>query len=169
MQRRLHVLRVSAPRKHPPPVAVGRATSSNGVGWGFFHDEEEGILATLVGASTDTVLVVAAIPDLDLDEIRTYAAGRVRAHLHDQIQMEVDVRGATATIVQCRPPWPGGSGTEWTREGVARMKYRAATNDWVLYWSDANSKWHRFDLIEPGSIEEILDGIEEDPTFIFWG
>ena len=132
MQRRLHVLRVSAPRKHPPPVAVGRATSSNGVGWGFFHDEEEGILATLVGASTDTVLVVAAIPDLDLDEIRTYAAGRVRAHLHDQIQMEVDVRGATATIVQCRPPWPGGSGTEWTREGVAHMKYRAATNDWVL-------------------------------------
>ena len=55
------------------------------MGWGFFHDEEEGILATLVGASTDTVLVVAAIPDLDLDEIRTYAAGRVRAHLHDQI------------------------------------------------------------------------------------
>ncbi len=69
----------------------------------------------------------------------------------------------------CRPPWHEKWGPEWTRHGVARMKYSSETNEWTLYWADRNSKWHVFDLIDPGSIDEILNEVELDQTCIFWG
>jgi len=32
-----------------------------------------------------------------------------------------------------------------------------------------NSRWHIFDLMSPGSIDDVLDEIERDQTNIFWG
>ena len=49
------------------------------------------------------------------------------------------------------------------------MKFNSANNDWTLYWSDRNGRWHNFDLLPPGSIEEVLEEIERDQTNIFWG
>jgi hypothetical protein len=49
------------------------------------------------------------------------------------------------------------------------MKFNSANNEWTLYWSDRNSRWHIFDLLPPGSIEEVLEEIERDQTNIFWG
>ncbi len=83
--------------------------------------------------------------------------------------MEVDVRGKTVTIVECRPPWPGDTDPEWTREGVARMKFDVENQKWTLYWSDCNDRWHVFDLIDPGPVDKLLEEIERDRTNIFWG
>jgi len=83
--------------------------------------------------------------------------------------MEVDIRGKTVTIVEWRPPWREDFGPEWSRQGVARMKFNTENNEWALYWSDSNGRWHIFDLISPGSIDEILEEIERDRTNIFWG
>lgn len=47
---------------------------------------------------------MTGIPDLDLRKIRKYAARVVPPDFQDQIRMEVDVRGKTVTIVECRPP-----------------------------------------------------------------
>ena len=77
---------------------------------------------------------MTAVPDLDLHKIRDYAVGRVPAQHQDKIRMEVDVRGKTVTILECRPPWHEKSGTEWTRQGVARMKYDSDHHEWTLYW-----------------------------------
>jgi hypothetical protein len=112
---------------------------------------------------------MTGIPDLDLRKIRKYAAKVVPLDFQDQIRMEVDVRGKTVTIVECRPPWREDFGPEWTRQGVARMKFDTANNEWALYWSDRNSRWHIFDLLPPGSIDEVLEEIERDQTNIFWG
>lgn len=109
------------------------------------------------------------IPALDLQKIRDYAARVVPPEYHDQIRREVDIRGRTVTIVECRPPWREDFGPEWTRQGVARMKFDSATRKWTLYWSDSNSRWHIFDLISPGSIGQILREVERDRTNIFWG
>jgi len=49
------------------------------------------------------------------------------------------------------------------------MKFDNAKNEWTLYWSDSNSRWHIFDLMAPSSIEEVLEEIERDRTNIFWG
>jgi hypothetical protein len=113
--------------------------------------------------------VVGGIPDLDLEKIRRYASGRVPPEFQDQIRMEVDVRGKTVTIVECRPPWPGNPRPEWIREGIARMKYGVESKKWTLYWVDSNDRWHNFHLIAPGSIDELLEEIEQDRTNIFWG
>jgi Protein of unknown function (DUF3024) len=109
------------------------------------------------------------IPDLDLRKIHEYAARVVPPEFHHQIRIEVDVRGNTVTILECRPPWREDFGPEWTRQGVARMKFVTATEKWTLYWSDRNSHWHIFDLISPGTITKILREIEDDQTNIFWG
>ena len=85
---------------------------------------------------------MANIPHLDLEKIRRYAAGRVPPEFEDQIRMEVEARGKTVTIVECRPPWPVDTSLEWTREGVARMKYDAESKKWSLYWVDSNDRWH---------------------------
>lgn len=109
------------------------------------------------------------IPELDLMRIYRYAAERVPLDLQDQIRMEVDIRGKTVTIVECRPPWPGDSDPEWSRQGVARIKFDGATGKWTLYWSDSNDRFHIFDLIGPSSIGRVLREIDDDRTCIFWG
>jgi hypothetical protein len=112
---------------------------------------------------------MTGIPELDLRKIRKYAARVVPPNFQDQMRMEVDVRGMTVTIVESRPPWREDFGREWTRQGVARMKFNSVNSEWTLYWSDRNSRWHIFDLLPPGSIEEVLEEIERDQTNIFWG
>jgi hypothetical protein len=112
---------------------------------------------------------VSSVPDLDLRKIHEYAEQVVPTDFQDQIRMEVDVRGTTVTILECRPPWREDFGPEWTRQGVARMKFDRASEKWTLYWSDRNERWHIFDLISPGSIGKILREVERDRTNIFWG
>src|SRR5438876_12400705 len=34
---------------------------------------------------------------------------------------------------------------------------------------DRNSRWHQYDLTEPGTVDQLLDEIDDDPTDIFWG
>jgi hypothetical protein len=78
------------------------------------------------------------------------------------------VRGNSVTIVACRAPWHE-SLTEWSRHNVAQFRFDADANNWSLYWRDRNSKRHLFDLVEPGTVDEMLAAIDEDTTAIFWG
>jgi hypothetical protein len=49
------------------------------------------------------------------------------------------------------------------------MRFDPETNLWSLYWADRNSRWHRYDDLDPGPVDELLREIAEDPTCIFWG
>lgn len=115
------------------------------------------------------LIPMPGIPDLDLQKIRRYAASVWPERYKDEARMEVDVRGRTVTILECRPTSPDSLSSEWTREGVARMKYDLVSGKWTLYWSDSNSRWHIYDEIRPGSIDRLLKEVESDPTGIFWG
>jgi hypothetical protein len=73
-------------------------------------------------------------------------------------------------IVECRPPWPGDAGAEWTRLPVARLRYAKATRLWSLYWCDRNRKFHAYEpMPASASVEELLAELDRDPTAIFWG
>jgi Protein of unknown function (DUF3024) len=37
------------------------------------------------------------------------------------------------------------------------------------YWADRNSRWHRDEDIDPGTTDELLNEINDDPICIFWG
>jgi hypothetical protein len=112
---------------------------------------------------------MAGVPELDLRKIQNCAAKVVPPEFQDQIRMEIDIRGKTVTIFECRPPWREDIEPEWTRLGVARMKFDNESSKWMLYWSDSNGRWHIFDLISPGSVDKVLKEIQRDRTNIFWG
>ena len=84
------------------------------------------------------------------------------------MRLEAGVRGRSVTIFECRPPWPDG-GTEWTRAPIGQLRYDAGSGLWTLYWADSDDRWHLYDLIEPGSVDELLAEIKADPMCIFWG
>jgi Protein of unknown function (DUF3024) len=111
---------------------------------------------------------VPAVPDLDLARIRQFCDRRVPQRLRDKIRIEADVRGKSVTILECRPPWHPNL-TDWSRSRVAQLRYDPTDRCWTLYWADRNSRWHLYDLIDPGSLDELLGEIDQDPTCIFWG
>lgn len=110
------------------------------------------------------------LPGLDVAKIRRYGAAKVPPEHHDEIRIEVDTRGWTVTILECRAPWREDFGPEWTRFPVARLKYDPAHEDWVLYWRDRNTRWHLYDLVKPARhVDALLAEIDADRTGIFWG
>jgi hypothetical protein len=109
-----------------------------------------------------------APPDLDLARIDRYCDNRVPAHLRGESSVEATRRGKNVTIHDCRPPWHPEL-TDWSRLPVAQVRYSPEHNHWTLYYADRNGRWHRYDLTEPGTIDELLEAIDKDPTGIFWG
>jgi Protein of unknown function (DUF3024) len=124
----------------------------------------------VVSSSTHgiTVGAVPVLPDLDVARIRRYCDSRVPAHLRDEARVEASSRGKNVSIYDCRPPWSPEL-TEWSRVPIAQLRYDADHNHWTLYWADRNSRWHRYERLEPGTVDELLAEIDNDPTCIFWG
>lgn len=111
---------------------------------------------------------MAVLPELDVARIRAYCRRRVPDHARQEARVEATVRGKSVTIFDCRPPWHP-SLTEWSRVPIAQLRYDPNAGHWTLYWADRNSRWHLYDLIDPGSVAALLAEIDDDPTSIFWG
>jgi hypothetical protein len=111
-----------------------------------------------------------ALPALDVAAIHHFYEQRVSPHALHQVRVEADVSPTAVTIVEVRAPWREHYGPEWTRSGVARLRYVAKHKHWVLYWRDRNQKWHKYGLLGPSpDVLVLLDEIDRDPTCIFWG
>jgi hypothetical protein len=111
---------------------------------------------------------VPTVPDLDLARIRQFCDRRVPAHLRDEARVEADTRGKSVTIFDCRPPWHPNL-ADWSRSPIAQLRYNPESHAWTLYWADRNSRWHRYEDLDPGPIDALLNEINDDPTCIFWG
>ena len=109
------------------------------------------------------------VPELDLARIRRYCDERIPAEHLDKLRMEVAVRGKSVTIVEVRAPWQPELSEEWTRHGVAQLRYDPDSHSWSLFCADRNARWHLFQPHAHGTAEELLAEIEEDQTGIFWG
>lgn len=109
-----------------------------------------------------------APPETDIARIGKYCCARVPTSTRDQIRVEAALRGNSVSIYEGRPPWHPDL-IEWSRVRVAQLCYNADTHRWSLYWADHNGRWHRYDDLEPGPVDEALNEIEADPTCIFWG
>jgi hypothetical protein len=113
------------------------------------------------------------LPELDVARARRYVDernDRLPERARGKVAYDLEVEARSITILECRPPWREGFGTEWTRFPVARLRYTKARREWALYWRDRNLKFHVYDLVEPTSnIEELLAEVDRDSTCIFWG
>ena len=110
------------------------------------------------------------VPQADAELVRTWAATIVPEHVRDQVRIEVDESDRSLTVFECRPPWEDSDESEWFRIPVARLTYVKKRNEWTLYWSDRNDKFHRYDLLDPSEhVTVLLAEIDDDPTALFWG
>lgn len=115
-------------------------------------------------------IIAAVLPGIDVAAVRHYCEQHVPPHAIHQVRTELDVGRGAVTIMECRAPWRMDIGSEWTRRGVARLRYTSKSGLWVLYWKDRNDRRHRYDLIEPeADVLLLVDEIDRDPTGIFWG
>lgn len=114
-----------------------------------------------------------ALPELDVARARRYVDERnadMPFDARDQVRYELDVEPTSLTIMECRPPWREGIGSEWTRFPIARLRYVKVRREWSLYWRDRNLKFHLYDRVPPtAAIQDLLDEVTADPTSIFWG
>ena len=109
-----------------------------------------------------------AVPEIALAKIHAFCEAQTPEHLREEMRIEAATRGNSVTIGDCRPLWQGAPG-EWSRVNIAQLRYDPATQLWTLYWADRNSRWHRYDDLEPARLDRVLAEIDADPTCIFWG
>jgi hypothetical protein len=115
------------------------------------------------------VAATRRIPELDLARVQRWCADRIPEHVRDQVRLEADVRGRSITILECRPHWSDAE-APWTRMKIAQLRFDDDGRTWTLYCADRNGRWHRYDDLDPsGSVSELLDEIDQDPTGIFFG
>jgi hypothetical protein len=59
--------------------------------------------------------------------------------------------------------WTGGGQWDWSRILDTQLLYDPASYAWTLYWADRNSRWHRFDDIGLGTVDDLITEINDDP------
>ena len=117
--------------------------------------------------------MTTSLPELDVDRARRFVDERndaVPVEARDKIRYELDVGPGSLTILERRPPWREGYGSEWSSFPIARLRYVKARKEWTLYWRDRNLKFHRYERVAPTpTIQVLLDEVIADPIYIFWG
>ena len=98
----------------------------------------------------------------------SYIEGKIPAHVRDKVRLSYRFRGNTITLFEHRPVF--NKQGKWTDSPVAQFRYNPGGNKWTLYCADRNSRWHRYDDLEPAEdFDVLLQEVDEDPTGIFWG
>ncbi|HQU26521.1 MAG TPA: DUF3024 domain-containing protein [Acidimicrobiales bacterium] len=109
------------------------------------------------------------LPHDELARITAYCDARVPGELSDQVRVEARAKGRSVTVYEYRPPWRGERGPAWAEVRIAQLRFDPALDEWTLFWSDRDERWHRFEEAPAGPLEEVLDALERDPTGVFWG
>lgn len=109
------------------------------------------------------------VPETDLRRVEQFCRDMWPEKFHDEVRAEFHRRGRTVTLCETRAPWDGQG--EWTHEHFAQLRYRPELADWVLRWSDRNSRWHDYHQgnVFSGTMAELLAEVDDDPTYIFKG
>jgi Protein of unknown function (DUF3024) len=97
-----------------------------------------------------------------------YCSERLPVYLHDELRLGFKFRRNSVTLYEERPAL--AESRTWVEIVVAQFRFQPKTREWILFWTDRNSKWHEYELIEPSrNFETLLKAVHEDPTGIFWG
>jgi hypothetical protein len=77
---------------------------------------------------------MAGLPELDIARVRRWCEQRVPAHVRDQVRVECDVGPRHLTIVECRPPWREGTGSDWTRFPIDDLLTEIERDPTAIFW-----------------------------------
>ena len=78
---------------------------------------------------------------------------------------EIDANGAF--LLEQRPGFVNPD--DWQTRPIAKFRYSQARNNWSLYWSDTNQRWHRVSNVKAEQeIATLLQVVVTDPLGVFW-
>ncbi len=93
---------------------------------------------------------------------------KTRPEYADQLRFECEIVGHTVSIWEVRPPWDGVG--EYTRVGVARLRFVRSRGEWQLYWMRRDLRWHRYDDTAPTpDLAALVAIVEADEYGAFFG
>ena len=101
-------------------------------------------------------------------KLAEYCDQKIPLHVQDKVKLIYKITGNKATLIETRPFYCDPS--IWTETPIAQFRFDLKTKKWALYFMDRNSRWHLYDLVEPSAdFEDMLKGLDNDRTGIFWG
>lgn len=98
---------------------------------------------------------------------RFMAKRRPPAHIRDQVDFELAIRGQSVELVEVRPFWKDP--TQITRHGFAKATYVRTDDRWKVYWMRATLKWHAYDPPVVATVAEFFRLVDEDRLCCFFG
>jgi Txe/YoeB family toxin of Txe-Axe toxin-antitoxin module len=97
-----------------------------------------------------------------------YCDGKIPEHIRNQIRLFYKIRGNNVSIIESRPHFIKKD--EWTESPIARMRFDSESMNWQLFWRRANGRWQKYTHFKPTkSLQALIDEIEKDPWYVFWG
>lgn len=109
------------------------------------------------------------VPETDLARIRRWCAARVPSEAAHQVRVVGLVDGPRVVITEERPPWDREATAPWETYPLARLTYVATTRHWKLEVSAEGDRFRKYARRPSGALEGLLEEIDADPTFVFWG
>ncbi|HZJ02174.1 MAG TPA: DUF3024 domain-containing protein [Thermoleophilia bacterium] len=93
---------------------------------------------------------------------------RTNPQYADKLRFVYEIDGHAVSIYEERPPWDGMG--EWTRMGVARLRFVRTRGEWQLYWMRRDLKWHGYEP-EPATrdLASLVNVVEADKYGAFFG
>ena len=85
----------------------------------------------------------------------------------DPLRYAYTFESNAAVLLEERPGFLNPN--EWVAQPRAKFRYSEARNQWSLYWTDANKRWHRVANVKAaGDIRTLLQAVVSDATGVFW-
>jgi len=160
------VLGTDGMRVRPTPVlepAAGRGSESSAAA-------TRTRTAKVLGGSLRRVALPELVRRHAVAVLEAFCLRRVPERFHDEVRLEVGVRGDAVTIFERRAPWRSGIGPEWTSRKIAQIRHDPSTGLWTLYWPDRNGRCLLYpDAVAARSIEVLIDAIDGDRSAAFFG
>jgi hypothetical protein len=86
----------------------------------------------------------------------------------DQLRCIYEIKGHDVVVFEERPPWRGDG--EWTRQGIAKVRFVRTRREWLLYWMRADLKWHEYEPEPmPRDLASLVRIVDEDKLGAFFG
>ena len=108
------------------------------------------------------------LSELAVAAVRRYCEQRVRPEIRDKLRYDVETRGNSITIFECRPPWREDFGPEWTRMKIAQFRFEDGL--WSLFWANRSERWLEYPDAEPSTdIGDLIAALNDDVSGCFFG
>ncbi|PHS31980.1 MAG: hypothetical protein COA92_07325 [Sulfurovum sp.] len=105
---------------------------------------------------------------LAIMQMEKYCNNRIPEYAQYQVKSKYALEKSTITLMESRVKYDDAS--VWIDIPIAKMKYEGKSMTWKLYCIMANAKWVAYDGLTPQKdLQECIDEIELDPTYVFGG